>query len=866
MNDASKHKEPVSGTQPASEISDSDVIDILKHLQKIILEDISTPFGIFIEKLEAHLFEKASEAKSNQEQSDLFMQERLLKKGRAQIEQYFKGYLGEGFIKFKKGELLTEVEEEPDTENLSLIENAELEESLALLSASRRASGQNSELIWLLNRRMAVLNDGVKVQEANNPLVPIQYCESLRKALLTVDLASHVKIESYEIFYQDILVNIGASLKSVNDYLIQKGILPHLKYRPGKTVQGGVSSQAQANDMGLETWEQFGGEQPVQVEGTVEGGYSEAGYPEGAYADGGTVGQPVDGGSASGQAPIVDAIRTLQAHIRQFGGGGAPAPSTAGAPSATAPSSPSSAQPAMTAGGSATGIASGPSTIAGSAGGVAPTGSVPTVNVPASPSQFIPVSQMGTPVGDALQRPVASGPSTIFDSKIIMGALQNIQSPAETLVSSDIQTLQPVGPKEVAEDLRKQILDDSGEEDGSVDVDDMQTIELVGMLFQYMLSDENLPDSVKALLSYMHTPFLKLAFIDRDFFEQSEHPARLLLNSLAEAGVRWVGNDGSVQHDIYNKIKGVVSKILDEFKADVRIFAELLLDFSGYTKKIARRQDLLERRATEKTKGEEQLREVKLAVNAHMKKKIHDRELPSAVLLMLLQPWSDYLAFVMLRFGERSEACRKALEVVDQVLWSIEPKTTTADKSRQMEIHEDLMSSLEEGFEAIGYERVKGKKLLEALFSLQKMALQAKKIEPAPEPMRAKLEIMAAKKAGSTGVSEGEATPQEQSLIEKLKMIEFGTWFEFSGGKRLKVAWYNNKTLHYMLVDQMGKKVAMRSGLELARSMLRKEAKIVSGSSKPFFERALENIFESLNEQAGPNTKAGLSAKGDHQS
>ena len=69
-----------------------------------------------------------------------------------------------------------------------------------------------------------------------------------------------------------------------------------------------------------------------------------------------------------------------------------------------------------------------------------------------------------------------------------------------------------------------------------------------------MLSDENLPDSVKALLSYMHTPFLKLAFGDPGF-ERPEHPARVLLNSLAEAGTRFVGNDGSVQYDMYQKLR-----------------------------------------------------------------------------------------------------------------------------------------------------------------------------------------------------------------------------------------------------------------------------------------------------------------------
>ena len=41
----------------------------------------------------------------------------------------------------------------------------------------------------------------------------------------------------------------------------------------------------------------------------------------------------------------------------------------------------------------------------------------------------------------------------------------------------------------------------------------------------------------------------------------------------------------------------------------------------------------------------------------------------------------------------------------------------------------------------------------------------------------------------------------------------------------------------------------MKSGLELARDMISNQAKIISGSSKPFFERALENIRVKLAEQ-----------------
>ena len=440
----------------------------------------------------------------------------------------------------------------------------------------------------------------------------------------------------------------------------------------------------------------------------------------------------------------------------------------------------------------------------------------------------------------------------ITDTQLIQ-ALQMVQHQSGGLPGL-VQTGQPLTPisiNDVVAEL-KEILKEEYE-DGEVQKGDMQTIDLVGMLFEYMLNDENLPDRVKALLSYLHTPFLKIAFIDPGFFEKSDHPARLLLNSLAEAGSRWVGNDGTQQYDMYEKIKYVVDQLLKEFDNDVKIITTLLLEFNSYTKNIIRRQELMEKRATEKAQGEEKLREVKLRVNDEIRKRTHNRELPSALLLFLLQPWSDYLSFSLLRYGDHSERWTKALALVDDVLWCIRPKTKDEDKARQLEMHEDIIASIKSGFETIGFDQTKGKKLVDAVSSLMKLAMQSKKAEPAPAPMRHKLEQIAAEKAGNDPTSDDVATPEEAQVVEKLKVIEFGTWFEFEGGRRLKIAWYNARTSHYMLVDQMGKRVDMMSGLEMARQMISGSAKIISGSSKPFFERALENIFHKLNEKAEAN-------------
>ena len=57
--------------------------------------------------------------------------------------------------------------------------------------------------------------------------------------------------------------------------------------------------------------------------------------------------------------------------------------------------------------------------------------------------------------------------------------------------------------------------------------------------------------------------------------------------------------------------------------------------------------------------------------------------------------------------------------------------------------------------------------------------------------------------------------------------------------------------MHYMLVNQVGKQEAMLTGLELARKMIAKTMHIVSGSSKPFFERALEDIYQNMAGNSG---------------
>lgn len=767
-------------------MSEAVVIEHLKHCRDLTRRFAFRVFPDFWRQWCKQILEVAEQAKSNKEQLALYEMQNLIVAVQQAAEQEFCQHLANGFVKFKNKSLNTLTGEERFSGDiLSLVEHSDLEETIAITSISHRADSNFAESLWAFHQRLALLNDGEKIDERSNPVSPVQFCEALRKLLGNLDIDVKTKLIGYKLFDEDVIGALNDLYIELNDYLARQNLLPNLRFVPAANADQDIkrnnanpttlTAHAQAAPNDLESLES---ELPEEDEEQQHRRRASDKLLSGSL-------NPED---IQYQNNLLSAIRLLQAHVTQ---------------------------------------------------------QMPTVQV-ASKLKGEPIAPTATGVAPALQ--VYSQPQLVRVLEDMQARALNITRQALGSEEQGQVAIQLQGANDVARLVLESIAREN--EHGALEAGDMQTIDLVGMLFEYMLSDDHLPDSVKALLSYLHTPFLKIAFLDKNFFEQPEHPARVLLNSLAEAGVRWVSNDGSDQYDIFSKIKTTVFRLLKEFKNDVRIFAELLIEFNAYTHNIARRQELLERRALEKAQGEEKLREAKLQVNREVRSRTDNRDMPSAILLLLLQPWSDYLSFILLRYGDKSESWNRALQVIDDLLWTLEPKTKQAEKIKQMDVQGTLLAALERGFETIGFEQSKGRKLLDAVTSLQRMALLSRKAEPAPAPMRTKLESLAAEKAGDTAEEKKAISPEEAKIVDSLKMVEFGTWFEFEGGKRLKVAWYNKKTEHYMLVDQQGRKVSLTAGLQLARDMLAGRAKVIAGSTKPFFERALENIYHTLNERA----------------
>jgi len=403
---------------------------------------------------------------------------------------------------------------------------------------------------------------------------------------------------------------------------------------------------------------------------------------------------------------------------------------------------------------------------------------------------------------------------------------------------------------------------------------DADIIDLVGMLFEFILNDNTLPDSVKALLSHLHTPILKVALLDKKFFFRSRHPARRLLNALTQAG-SLCNVDESEDQGMFGKIQSIVDHVCQHFDDDTGIFETLLEDFNNFLEGFNRKSRVVEKRSVETAKGRERLREARQAVTREIIDRTWNRSVPKVVEGLLMGPWANLMVLTALRNGQDSEDWKKALAFVDDVLWSVAPKVSEAERTQVRQRLPEIQQALREGLNLIGDPEINTNALLQDLAEYHREMLEmppekviaAQRPEPAPVPAAAPrpaapppppppprpiwedVEVETPEEREHPFLKT--ADPVLLGIVDHLRSVKLGTTFEFTDFKRgvrfrAKLSWYSPKTSYYIFVNQTGIQVAVKSLRTLAKELQISETRIVPQARTPFMERALQSIHGLL--------------------
>ena len=436
---------------------------------------------------------------------------------------------------------------------------------------------------------------------------------------------------------------------------------------------------------------------------------------------------------------------------------------------------------------------------------------------------------------------------------------------------------------------------------------DSEVIRLVDMLFSFMLEDRNLAEPIKAQLIRLQLPMLKLAVADKAFFSKGGHPARRLLNEMADAAIGWQPGENYLNDPLYREISVIVDGVLAEYDQDEEVFVRLLESFREFSVRERKRAAVMERRTIDEAQGAARVEAARTRVAAVFDALTAERKLPKIVHEWMSRVWSSILFRTCLKEGTGSGLWRQHVLTARDLVWSVvAPMPESGVKMRRL--LPDLKKRLQEGAQSLSLSAGDQQRLLGGLEILYRerqklgervesererrtrerlvqelrreadnvlsipVAEEAGVLEAEPEaslggPLEGPLDDVREMPAGEKALPEVEEIQQVVSeatagSVTPLKEVPQDdhhwqqtyhlkdSWFLLRHPERLPVrcrlAAIISDLDQFMFVNRQGAKVGIYSRLEMANALRNEE--LMPLEQGPLFERALEYVVGNCGE------------------
>jgi hypothetical protein len=366
---------------------------------------------------------------------------------------------------------------------------------------------------------------------------------------------------------------------------------------------------------------------------------------------------------------------------------------------------------------------------------------------------------------------------------------------------------------------------------------DRVTIDVIALLFDYIFRDRSIPESLRQLFSRLQVPILKAALLDRSFFSDKKHPARMLLDHLAEASI---GADANHRYGI--AIRELASHVVDElcrdFEIDVAAFGradQRIVDFIDGERERLRAATSGEIEVARSTEAGDLGR---AEVRNLIRERLAGLAVPFDVHSFIETSWADYLALLRARDGNDSPSYVAAVETIDDLLWSITAKERSAQKTRLAKMIPRLIGALRKGVAAMRVEPARANPFFETIYALHVAAISPR-----------------ARSFGEPATSSTDtASARVVNVHDYVGDMVVGTWVSFTVEAEplaARLIWVSPMRGKYIFANHTPARILKFTAEELAYELGTGKARIIV-EPVPLFDRAVSTALDQLAAHATP--------------
>lgn len=374
--------------------------------------------------------------------------------------------------------------------------------------------------------------------------------------------------------------------------------------------------------------------------------------------------------------------------------------------------------------------------------------------------------------------------------------------------------------------------------------DDEDAIDLVAILFDTLADSNDLMPRGTQMFGKLVLPYVKVAVMDDSLFNRRSHPARRLLDALAES---CDGNAGesAQSREMLQRAESVVDQVVARFQEDQAIFELAAKELRDYLEQQRLRAEVSERRMAEALHGRERLHFARQDAHAELVSLLRGRPVTEACHHFLENIWQSALLHVWLRYGTETTRYR-AMRNLGTTLVDLDRAGAAMDSDT---LAKGFIAHLVPLRECLSFCGHLGEAAEECM-----ARLGAGLADPDGERLPRHIGLPAIDaavddlpQAGLRLVSTRE-TPEDPVLVARLRKLRAGQGLrireEEGHESAAKIAWISPLTGRFLIVNRRGMRKMVVSAEELAEMVGRGEV-VIRAIEAPV-DHAMRQVWEQL--------------------
>ncbi len=811
------------------------VNDLIGEFKSLIKPKLILSF----DALDTAVYELAGASNSEKDKNRYFDQLESIKTQQDHLIDVFLESLDRANRRFIEGKYVyvnvdEEQEQEKPTLSLSLVEDNTLDEFLARDNLVSKCEINCNTNLYGLEQRYAKLAGVASLKTIEVPISPIVIVDSYRKSIEAIDtklkMDMHFRLMLYIIFDRNVLKNLNEVYNDINEFLSSKGIIKHISFgfnnnpNEDKEDEIDLTTQNLSLDEKVETInpnEKFSLADIDDMDNNEDSSHAQNTNFDSSYQ------------------LISDILSNKTSNTKS-----SPLNTTA------LTSGNNTNNNAVKNGSTDQDNKFHPE--------LSSNNSTQALNVSSElleqfNQQADKLSQLDTGNSGNLSNTVRNEPVNVDVLIKTLNSLQNVDFSKISLSEKN------KSPEEVKKDFIDELSKDNNE---VIENKDMQAIDLIVLLFKYIVDDRNLPDSIQVILSHLQIPYLKIALQDSNLFADKTHPARVLLNDLSIASVGW-SREVDEKGLFLDEIKAISQKIVNNETYSDEYFNDLIDEFSAFNKNLKESTKKVQDDTNEKLHKKEKLIQAKKVAAEVLINKMTNKKMPKLFKDILLGSWLYILVLTDIKHSRTSDEYKDKVDFINNLIALAHFSEEVTITKTQID---DLLRQYIKGLKLVTFNKeIVKKKLLKLKKQLVdihfNLDLEATEGETESQEIIGLAEIQDHELGVVSYIKEEEALSAanenivvDDASLNLVKSMQVGDWLIFNdldeSNKTIeaKLSWISPITGKYLFVLASGLKYKDIIPQQIAMGLTDKT--IVMVEKEPIFDRAMQSIANTLQASA----------------